>query len=120
MCLELYELQDGELWPANVITLKPKDDKNQSKKTRTEFVSNNKIGHDAVEIPLFHMSTAGLTSLHTTFCVNQKSVNQFNSLSVAGVKDYIRYLYFEHRCEDGKPQTAKMCLFYHTEGGKCP
>ncbi|XP_023138044.2 leukemia inhibitory factor receptor [Amphiprion ocellaris] len=32
------------------------------------------------------------------------------------IKDYIRYLYFEHRCEGGRPQTVKMCLFYHKEG----
>ncbi|XP_008277613.1 leukemia inhibitory factor receptor [Stegastes partitus] len=32
------------------------------------------------------------------------------------IKDYIRYLYFEHRCDDGKPQTVKMCLFYQKEG----
>ncbi|XP_054459191.1 leukemia inhibitory factor receptor isoform X2 [Anoplopoma fimbria] len=33
------------------------------------------------------------------------------------IKDYVRYLYFEHRCEGGwKPQTVKMCLFYQKEG----
>ncbi|XP_061594967.1 uncharacterized protein il12rb1 [Cololabis saira] len=32
------------------------------------------------------------------------------------MRDYIRYLYFEHRCEGGKPQTIKMCLFYKKEG----
>uniref|UniRef100_A0A3Q1C9K5 Fibronectin type-III domain-containing protein n=1 Tax=Amphiprion ocellaris TaxID=80972 RepID=A0A3Q1C9K5_AMPOC len=38
------------------------------------------------------------------------------SVSVTDIKDYIRYLYFEHRCEGGRPQTVKMCLFYHKEG----
>ncbi|KAM9762624.1 uncharacterized protein il12rb1 [Menidia menidia] len=32
------------------------------------------------------------------------------------LEDYIRYLYFEHRCDGGKPQTVKMCLFYAKEG----
>ncbi|XP_037554060.1 uncharacterized protein il12rb1 [Nematolebias whitei] len=32
------------------------------------------------------------------------------------MKDFTRYLYFEHRCDDGKPQTVKMCLFYKKEG----
>ncbi|XP_051803611.1 uncharacterized protein il12rb1, partial [Acanthochromis polyacanthus] len=32
------------------------------------------------------------------------------------IKDYIRYLYFEHRCKGGNPQTVKMCLFYQREG----
>lgn len=35
------------------------------------------------------------------------------------MKDYIYYLYFEHRCSSGKPRTDKMCVFYHKEGGKC-
>uniref|UniRef100_A0A3Q1FVZ9 Fibronectin type-III domain-containing protein n=1 Tax=Acanthochromis polyacanthus TaxID=80966 RepID=A0A3Q1FVZ9_9TELE len=38
------------------------------------------------------------------------------SVSVADIKDYIRYLYFEHRCKGGNPQTVKMCLFYQREG----
>ncbi|XP_070688329.1 interleukin-12 receptor subunit beta-1 [Pempheris klunzingeri] len=29
--------------------------------------------------------------------------------------DYVRYLYFEHRCDGGKPQTVKKCLFYQKE-----
>ncbi|KAM6922075.1 uncharacterized protein il12rb1 [Xenentodon cancila] len=32
------------------------------------------------------------------------------------MRDYIRYLYFEHRCDGGKPQTIKTCLFYKKEG----
>ncbi|XP_034385768.1 interleukin-12 receptor subunit beta-1 [Cyclopterus lumpus] len=33
------------------------------------------------------------------------------------IKDYVRYLYFEHRCDGGlKPQTVKACLFYQKEG----
>ncbi|KAK9519475.1 hypothetical protein VZT92_022202 [Zoarces viviparus] len=33
------------------------------------------------------------------------------------IKDYVRYLYFEHRCEGGRnPRTVKMCLFYQKEG----
>ncbi|XP_042273843.1 interleukin-12 receptor subunit beta-2 [Thunnus maccoyii] len=32
------------------------------------------------------------------------------------IKDYVRYLYFEHRCIRGKPRTVKMCLFYQKEG----
>ncbi|XP_017268887.1 interleukin-12 receptor subunit beta-1 isoform X2 [Kryptolebias marmoratus] len=32
------------------------------------------------------------------------------------MKDFTRYLYFEHRCDDGKPQKVKMCLFYKKEG----
>ncbi|XP_032382542.1 uncharacterized protein il12rb1 isoform X2 [Etheostoma spectabile] len=32
------------------------------------------------------------------------------------LKDYVRYLYFEHRCNGGKPQTVKMCIFYEKEG----
>ncbi|XP_069009458.1 interleukin-31 receptor subunit alpha [Embiotoca jacksoni] len=31
-------------------------------------------------------------------------------------KDYIRYVYFEHKCVSGKPQTVKKCLFYQKEG----
>ncbi|XP_037627105.1 interleukin-12 receptor subunit beta-1 isoform X1 [Sebastes umbrosus] len=32
------------------------------------------------------------------------------------ITDYVRYLYFEHRCDGGRPQTVKMCLFYQKEG----
>ncbi|XP_056894938.1 LOW QUALITY PROTEIN: uncharacterized protein LOC130529063 [Takifugu flavidus] len=32
------------------------------------------------------------------------------------MKDYIYYLYFEHRCPGRKPRTDKMCVFYHKEG----
>uniref|UniRef100_A0A3P9L1Y9 Fibronectin type-III domain-containing protein n=1 Tax=Oryzias latipes TaxID=8090 RepID=A0A3P9L1Y9_ORYLA len=32
------------------------------------------------------------------------------------MRDYIRYLYFEHRCVNGKPQTVQMCFFYKKEG----
>ncbi|XP_034738233.1 interleukin-12 receptor subunit beta-1 isoform X2 [Etheostoma cragini] len=32
------------------------------------------------------------------------------------LKDYVRYLYFEHRCNGVKPQTVKMCIFYEKEG----
>lgn len=48
-------------------------------------------------------------------------MNQFDSpyVSVTEIKDYVRYLYFEHRCVGGKPKTIKMCLFYQKEGGKC-
>nr|XP_020467655.1 uncharacterized protein LOC109966833 isoform X2 [Monopterus albus] len=35
------------------------------------------------------------------------------------LKDYIRYLYFEHKCEARKPQTVTMCLFYKKEGAPC-
>ncbi|XP_063747661.1 leukemia inhibitory factor receptor-like isoform X3 [Eleginops maclovinus] len=31
------------------------------------------------------------------------------------IKDYVRYLYFEHKCEDRKPCTVKMCLYYEKE-----
>ncbi|XP_018528533.1 interleukin-12 receptor subunit beta-1 isoform X2 [Lates calcarifer] len=34
----------------------------------------------------------------------------------ASIKDYVRYLYFEHRCDGGKPRTVKMCLYYKKEG----
>ncbi|XP_054911595.1 interleukin-12 receptor subunit beta-1 [Poeciliopsis prolifica] len=32
------------------------------------------------------------------------------------MKDYTRYLYFEHKCHADKPQTGKMCLYYKKEG----
>ncbi|XP_029284788.1 interleukin-12 receptor subunit beta-2-like isoform X1 [Cottoperca gobio] len=32
------------------------------------------------------------------------------------MKDYVRYLYYEHRCDGGKPKTVQMCLFYQKEG----
>ncbi|KAM9848423.1 uncharacterized protein il12rb1 isoform 2-T2 [Aulostomus maculatus] len=32
------------------------------------------------------------------------------------IKDYVRYLYFEHSCESGKPKTVHACLFYQKEG----
>ncbi|XP_034002315.1 interleukin-6 receptor subunit beta-like isoform X2 [Trematomus bernacchii] len=38
------------------------------------------------------------------------------SVSDTDIKDYVRYLYFEHKCIDGKPWTHKMCLFYQKEG----
>ncbi|KAM7011898.1 interleukin-12 receptor subunit beta-2 [Tautogolabrus adspersus] len=31
------------------------------------------------------------------------------------LKDFVRYIYYEHRCEDGKPRTVEMCLFYKKE-----
>ncbi|XP_031163124.1 interleukin-12 receptor subunit beta-1 isoform X2 [Sander lucioperca] len=66
-CLELYELQDGDSMPKNVITLTGRK-KKKAKQIRRK------------------------------------------------IKDYVRYLYFEHRCDDGKPQTVKMCIFYEKEG----
>lgn len=45
-------------------------------------------------------------------------MNECFALSVVALKDYIYYLYFEHRCSNGKPRTDKMCVFYHKEGGK--
>ncbi|KAF3835255.1 hypothetical protein F7725_027813 [Dissostichus mawsoni] len=38
------------------------------------------------------------------------------SVSDTDINDYVRYLYFEHKCIDGKPWTLKMCLFYQKEG----
>ncbi|XP_063747203.1 uncharacterized protein LOC134869481 isoform X2 [Eleginops maclovinus] len=38
------------------------------------------------------------------------------SVSVTDIKDYVRYLYFEHRCHGSKPWTVKMCLVYQKEG----
>ncbi|KAM7388002.1 hypothetical protein PAMP_024206 [Pampus punctatissimus] len=35
---------------------------------------------------------------------------------IKNVKEYVRYVYLEHRCLRGKPQTVKMCLFYKKEG----
>ncbi|KAF7656313.1 hypothetical protein LDENG_00043750 [Lucifuga dentata] len=32
------------------------------------------------------------------------------------IQEYVRYLYFEHRCISGRPQTVKMCLYYKKEG----
>ncbi|KAM9358382.1 interleukin-12 receptor subunit beta-2 [Symphorus nematophorus] len=69
-CLELYELQDGDLSQENVITLTARNNKERKKIRKT-------------------------------------------------LKDYIRYLYFEHRCDGRKsqiPKTVKMCLFYQKEG----
>ena len=41
------------------------------------------------------------------------------SVSVSDIKNYTRYLYFEHRCDGAKPKTVDMCLFYQKEGGEC-
>uniref|UniRef100_A0A8C5DCC1 Leukemia inhibitory factor receptor-like n=1 Tax=Gouania willdenowi TaxID=441366 RepID=A0A8C5DCC1_GOUWI len=38
------------------------------------------------------------------------------SLSVTAIQDYVRYIYLEHKCHDGKPLTVKKCLFYRKEG----
>ncbi|KAK2835363.1 hypothetical protein Q5P01_015847 [Channa striata] len=32
------------------------------------------------------------------------------------MKDYVRYLYFEHRCFQRKPNTVKMCIYYQKQG----
>ncbi|XP_056233515.1 interleukin-12 receptor subunit beta-1 isoform X2 [Seriola aureovittata] len=32
------------------------------------------------------------------------------------MQDYVRYLHFEHTCDNEKPRTVKMCLFYKKEG----
>lgn len=45
-------------------------------------------------------------------------INKCFALSVVAMKDYVYYLYFEHRCSGGKPHTDKMCVFYHKEGGE--
>nr|XP_054608212.1 interleukin-6 receptor subunit beta [Nothobranchius furzeri] len=34
----------------------------------------------------------------------------------SSMKNFTRYLYFEHRCHNGKPRTVKVCLFYLKEG----
>lgn len=41
------------------------------------------------------------------------------SVSLTDVQEFVRYLYYEHRCERGKPRTVEMCLFYKKQGGKC-
>ncbi|XP_047443768.1 interleukin-12 receptor subunit beta-1 [Mugil cephalus] len=35
---------------------------------------------------------------------------------IASIKDYVRYIYFEHQCKGGKPETVTTCLYYHKEG----
>ena len=46
-------------------------------------------------------------------------MSEFFSLPVVAMKDYIYYLYLEHRCCRGRPRTDEMCVFYHKEGGEC-
>uniref|UniRef100_A0AAQ4NT56 Fibronectin type-III domain-containing protein n=1 Tax=Gasterosteus aculeatus aculeatus TaxID=481459 RepID=A0AAQ4NT56_GASAC len=51
--------------------------------------------------------------------VNQKYFlwqTNYESVSVTDLTDYVRYLFFEHKRADGKPQTVKMCFFYQKEG----
>uniref|UniRef100_A0A665VCW4 Fibronectin type-III domain-containing protein n=1 Tax=Echeneis naucrates TaxID=173247 RepID=A0A665VCW4_ECHNA len=35
---------------------------------------------------------------------------------VTDLQDFIPYFYFEHICEDRKPRTVRMCLFYKKQG----
>ncbi|XP_027884538.1 interleukin-12 receptor subunit beta-1 isoform X2 [Xiphophorus couchianus] len=50
----------------------------------------------------------------------RKEINNYSgstcSVSITDMKNYTRYLYFEHKIHDGKPQTGKMCLYYKKEG----
>ncbi|XP_022593671.1 interleukin-12 receptor subunit beta-1 isoform X2 [Seriola dumerili] len=39
-----------------------------------------------------------------------------NVITLAKMQDYVRYLHFEHTCDNEKPRTVKMCLFYKKEG----
>ncbi|KAM4740050.1 uncharacterized protein il12rb1 [Anableps anableps] len=50
------------------------------------------------------------------WCLTSKNRTNKRKEIKNNMKDYTRYLYFEHRCHDGKPQTGKMCLHYKKEG----
>ncbi|XP_060890793.1 interleukin-12 receptor subunit beta-2, partial [Labrus mixtus] len=44
-----------------------------------------------------------------------KDRQRIKKVYVTDLKDFVRYLYYEHRCDDGKPRTVEMCLFYKKE-----
>ncbi|XP_028259602.1 leukemia inhibitory factor receptor [Parambassis ranga] len=48
--------------------------------------------------------------------VSGRMKKQERKLRSKNIKNYTRYLYFEHRCVAGKPQTVNMCLFYQKQG----
>nr|XP_020512174.1 leukemia inhibitory factor receptor-like isoform X1 [Labrus bergylta] len=45
----------------------------------------------------------------------KKTRKRKGKVYVTDLKDFVRYLYYEHRCDDGKPRTVEMCLFYKKE-----
>ncbi|XP_034035939.1 interleukin-12 receptor subunit beta-1 [Thalassophryne amazonica] len=59
----------------------------------------------------------GESMSETVFMVTKANKKQNKTKTIRqNMKDYVRYLYFEHRCVSGTPQTVKICLFYKTVG----
>lgn len=57
-----------------------------------------------------------INSSHCSFCNRSWKENDC-LFPVAGLKEYVPYVYFEHSCVRGKLQTDKMCRYYK-KGGK--
>uniref|UniRef100_A0A3B3V231 Fibronectin type-III domain-containing protein n=1 Tax=Poecilia latipinna TaxID=48699 RepID=A0A3B3V231_9TELE len=81
------------------------------------------VSYSAANITVIARNAAGLSPpavVHVPAAsapdLKSRSYRLTCSVSVTDMKDYTRYLYFEHKCQDGKPQTRKMCLYYKKEG----
>uniref|UniRef100_A0A8C6MER3 Fibronectin type-III domain-containing protein n=1 Tax=Nothobranchius furzeri TaxID=105023 RepID=A0A8C6MER3_NOTFU len=87
------------------------------KKSHTSRNSNHHtlhVSYSAVNITVVARNEAG-KSPETVLHVPAASAADLKSRSQS-MKNFTRYLYFEHRCHNGKPRTVKVCLFYLKEG----
>lgn len=106
-CKQWYELQDQDSRQENVITLATRKNKERMQVIKSMLYLN--------------IHTTSLLDRAKRRCKVSLIWNMFHTLSVSvsGLQDHVRYLYYEHQCDNGKPQTVKRCLFYKTEGRKC-
>ncbi|KAI3368646.1 hypothetical protein L3Q82_025652, partial [Scortum barcoo] len=73
------------------------------------------VSYSAVNISVIAINAAGSSPpaiIHSYLHI----LLQIFKVGQVEIQNNVRYLYFEHRCADGKPQTVKMCLFYQKEG----
>uniref|UniRef100_A0A673ASD4 Fibronectin type-III domain-containing protein n=1 Tax=Sphaeramia orbicularis TaxID=375764 RepID=A0A673ASD4_9TELE len=92
--------------PPTVIQLKPEPGHDVQPCNLTKILS--KACHEWFEM---HNGDVSPESLSLTPKSRKERKDQIKAL----MKDYVRYLYIEHRCVNGMPQTVKTCYFYHKE-----
>ncbi|XP_014835991.1 PREDICTED: interleukin-12 receptor subunit beta-1 [Poecilia mexicana] len=83
-------------------------------KTCDETMLDKKLKND-VCLEFYELQDADLIP-ERVWCLTSKNKTSKTKEIKHNMKDYTRYLYFEHKSEGGKPQTRKMCLYYKKEG----
>ncbi|XP_028300677.1 interleukin-27 receptor subunit alpha isoform X2 [Gouania willdenowi] len=63
----------------------------------------------------FAVQDADSAPINRTILPGNRTKNEKSQITKT-IQDYVRYIYLEHKCHDGKPLTVKKCLFYRKEG----